>query len=255
MNKKIFISLGIALLLLVAQFGTALAAQEPPPITGAVDNIELVTDATTGETMVVVTLLDPATNTTQMLRLSLEAAAGLGLVSTDLATGQTTVNAAALKTTVQIDPALVLTDSPTQEEAQHPVGSALADFFGELFGVDYETVMDYHADGVGFGVIAQALWMTERLEGDTETFEMILDAKQNGDYSVVTLTDGSTPQNWGQFRKAVLGTGKKENLGTIMSDRENTDNPAQVQQNPNQNRNQNSNKDKNKDKEKNKNKP
>jgi hypothetical protein len=36
--------------------------------------------------------------------------------------------------------------------------------------------------------------------------------------------DGETPKNWGQFRKAVLGSEKaKKNLGAIMSGREQPD--------------------------------
>ena len=79
--------------------------------------------------------------------------------------------------------------------------------------------MEYHDDGTGFGVIAQALWMTNALEGGSETFSAILDAKKNKDFSGITLPDGSTPQNWGQFRKAVMKDREKakENLGAIMS--------------------------------------
>ncbi len=121
-------------------------------------------------------------------------------------------------TEVEIDPATVIPDE-VEEEKQHPVGSAISDFFSDLLGVNYETVMEYHDEGTGFGVIAQALWMTNALEGDTELFSAILDAKKNKDYSGITLPDGSTPQNWGQFRKAVMKDRDKakENLGAIMS--------------------------------------
>ena len=48
-----------------------------------------------------------------------------------------------------------------------------------------------------------------------------MEAKQTKDYSGITLPDGSTPQNWGQFRKAVMSDRdkSKENLGAIMSGR------------------------------------
>ena len=106
---------------------------------------------------------------------------------------------------------------------KHPVGSALSNFFSDLLGVDYQTIMEYHDNGAGFGVIAQALWMTNALGGDSETFAAILEAKQTKDYSAITLPDGSTPQNWGQFRKAVMSDREKskENLGAIMSGRAN----------------------------------
>jgi len=104
---------------------------------------------------------------------------------------------------------------------QNPVGAALAEFFAELVGVDYETIMEYHEQGMGFGVIAQALWMASKLEGDSTVFTAILDAKKRGDYSAITLPDGSIPRNWGQFRKALLSGDKKSNLGAIMSGRAN----------------------------------
>jgi hypothetical protein len=132
--------------------------------------------------------------------------------------------------------------------------------------VDYETVMDYHDDGVGFGVIAQALWITNALDGDSETFAAILEAKQNNDYSAITLPDGSTPQNWGQFRKAVMHDRdkSKENLGAIMSGRADSgqgeETQAEIQNNGNGNNPDKGNnganngnapdKDKNKDKDK-----
>ena len=110
--------------------------------------------------------------------------------------------------------------APAKQE-DHPVGSALAQFFTDLLGVDYETIMEYHDEGAGFGTIAQALWMTNALEGDSETFAAIIEAKLNNDFSAIVLPDGSTPKNWGQFRKAVMADRKKskENLGAIMSGR------------------------------------
>jgi len=235
----------MSLSLLVAQAGTVFA-RDTNPITGIVQDIILETDTTTGKTAVLVTLATDDTGTTQTLRLPLETAEALGLVTIDLTTGEVSVNADAIGTSVEIDPASIISDDGETDEAQHPVGSALADFFSELLGVDYDTIMEYHGDGVGFGVIAQALWMTSRLEGDTETFQMILDAKQSGDYSAITLPDGSTPQNWGQFKKAVMGTGKKENLGTVMSGR--TDAPAETTVQDRSNGNRDKDKDRGKDK-------
>ncbi len=206
--------------LFAAQFSPVLAApayQTGTPITGTVQSVVIETNATTGETTVVVTILDTTTNTTQTVRLSVETAVSLGLVSIDPATNQPVVTATAVGSTVTVDPSQVLPEPAPVEEAQHPVGSALANFFSGLLGVDYATIMETHEEGVGFGVIAQALWMTKKLEGDSTVFTAIIDAKQTGDYSAITLPDGSTPGNWGQFRKALLQGDPKSNLGQIMS--------------------------------------
>jgi hypothetical protein len=213
--KKILLSLMIALTIAVAQIG-AVSAQDSTPLTGTVQSITLETDSTTGVTTVVVTYTDDA-NATQTIRLSVDTAVSLGLVTLDPTTSEPVVNDSAIGTPVTIDPATVLPDPASETEAEHPVGSKLATFFSDLLGVDYDTIMEVHNDGVGFGVIAQALWMTNKLGGDTSTFQAIIEAKQSGDYSAVTLPDGSTPTNWGQFKKAVMDKGGKGNLGLIMS--------------------------------------
>jgi hypothetical protein len=74
--------------------------------------------------------------------------------------------------------------------------------------------MTAHEDGVGFGVIAQALWLTNELGGDSTTFQALVEAKQSGDYSAITLADGSTPDNWGDVVKSLK---KGDNLGSVMS--------------------------------------
>lgn len=215
---KILSTLVLATIFLATQViaaGAAPANQESTPITGTVVDITLDTDPETGLTTVLVTL-DVGTETDQTVRLSLEDATSLGLINAD-----GTVNEDAKGTDIEIDPSVVIPDAPEDpvEEKQHPVGSALSDFFSDLLGVDYETIMEYHEEGVGFGVIAQALWMTNALDGDSEIFATILEARQNHDYSGITLPDGSTPQNWGQFRKALLKDPEKakQNLGMIMS--------------------------------------
>lgn len=212
--KRLFTSVFLALALLTMTAGTAFA-QETTLITGTVQTVVLETDATTGETTVVVTVLDEI-GTSQTVSISLATAESLGLVTTDPITGESTVVEEAVGTTVEIDPATVIQDGKetTEEEDQHPVGSALSDFFSDLLGVDYETIMTFHDDGVGFGVIAQALWLTNNLEGDTATFEALLEAKQNGDYSSITLADGTTPDTWGDVVKSLK---KGDNLGSVMS--------------------------------------
>lgn len=210
--KNFFTSIFLVLVLLAMTAGTAFA-QETTPITGAVQSVVLETDATTGETIVVVTILDETTGTLQTVKLSLETAETLGLVTTDPTTSESKVTENTVGTTVEIDPATVLLEEETEED-QHPVGSAWSDFFSGLLGVDYDTIMTFHEDGVGFGVIAQALWLTNNLDGDTATFEALLEAKQSGDYSAITLADGTTPDNWGDVVKSLK---KGDNPGSVMS--------------------------------------
>ncbi|MGD8402813.1 MAG: hypothetical protein PVJ21_04065 [Anaerolineales bacterium] len=224
-RTKLLLSVLLATIFLAAQVivvGAAPAAQDTSPITGTIESIVLETDTETDTTTVVVTLSDEF-GETQTVRLSVEDATVLGLVTDDGSGPMADENK--VGTDVEIDPALVIPDEPMpvdgMDEPQHPVGSALSDFFSELLGVDYEVIMEYHDNGVGFGVIAQALWMTNSLDGDSEIFAAILDAKQNKDFSGIELPDGSTPTNWGQFRKAVMKDRdkSKENLGAIMSGR------------------------------------
>jgi hypothetical protein len=241
-RTKTIYSILLAIVLLATQIiavSAAPAKQDTTPITGTVEDITL--DTTTEVTTVLVTLTDNITGATQTVRLSLEDATNLGLVTTE-----GTANSDAIGTSTTIDPALAIPDAPettTPEEAQHPVGSALSNFFSDLLGVDYQTIMDFHDNGVGFGVIAQALWMTKALGGDSDTFAAILDAKQNNDYSAITLPDGSTPKNWGQFRKAVMSDRdkSKENLGAIMSGRAENGQNDETQVNTQNNGNGNGN--------------
>ena len=254
-RTKIIFSIMLATILLATQFiavGAAPATQEATPITGTIEGITLETDTETNVTTVLVTLTN---GETQTVRLSLEDAIALGLV-TDDGTGPV-VDDTKIGTTVEINPTIVIPDEP--DEMQHPVGSRLSDFFSEILGVDYETIMGYHEEGVGFGVIAQALWITNALKetGDTELtpeelaviFGNILDAKKNKNFDElgITLPDGSTPQNWGQFRKAIMSDRdkSKENLGAIMSGRAEDD---QVDQVPTQSQYNSQGSDKSKDK-------
>ena len=216
-----FRSLAGALLIitvLFAQVGTVFAA--PPaqdttpstPITGTVDSITTETDAS-GVTTVLVTVKDDL-GATQTVRLSVETAAGLGLVSVDPTTNEVVVDPTKVGQTVEIDPTTVIPDVTQPEEPVHPIAKILATFFGE----DPTVINGYHEDGFGFGVIAQALWIAQGLETDNPdiTAGLILDAKRDKDFSAFVLPDGSTPTNWGQFKHAALGKDKK-NLGIIVS--------------------------------------
>ena len=233
--QRLIISFMLALAIAVTQIGAVAAQDTTTPLTGTVQTITLETNTTTSVTTVVVTYID-VTGVIQTVRLSVETATSLGLVTTDSTTGTpvVVVNDSAKGQPVTIDPTTVITD-PTGEttEAEHPVGSKLSDFFGELLGVDYDTIMAAHENGTGFGVIAQALWMTIKLKGNADTFQAIIEAKKTGDYSNLILPDGSTSTatNWGQFKKDFTDKGDKNNLGSVMSGKANNGNGNQDKDN------------------------
>ena len=216
-KSKLLASILMASLVVFAQFGTAYAASPAQtttpaaPITGTIQSITLQTDSSTGNTIIVVTVLG-STNTTQTVNLSVDTAVSLGLVTIDSTTNQPVVNSAEIGQSVSIDPSQIIPGT-TDEQPQNPVAGALAMFFG----VDNATINGYHTDGYGYGLIAQALWMSEIMNGDATLAGTILQAKTSGDYSAFTLPDGSTPTNWGQFRKAALMGQAKDNLGAVMS--------------------------------------
>lgn len=212
MMKKLLTIVALVAALLTLSTGTVFA-QEATPITGTVDSVVTQTDATTGDTIVVVTITDDM-GTTHTVNLSTETAESLGLITVDATTGEITVNE--VVDPITIDPFVILPTEGTgeEEEPEHPVGSKLGEFFGDLLGVDYDTIMEQHDDGFGFGVIAQALWLTNQIDGDTDTFTALLEAKKTGDYSEITLADGSTPENWGDVVKSLK---QGENLGSVMS--------------------------------------
>ena len=210
-RTKLLTSILLAIAVLFAQVGMVAAAptaQDTTPITGTIQSITTETDAN-GVTTVLVTLLDDL-GATQTVRLSVGTAAALGLVTLDPVTSEPVINEMQVGQPVQIDPMTVIPDETT-EEPVHPIAALLAAFFGEEASV----VNDYHEDGFGFGVIAQAMWMSNNLNEDASLAGLILDAKKSGDYSEFILPDGSTPTNWGQFKKAV--SEKKNNLGIIIS--------------------------------------
>lgn len=237
-RMKLLLGIFLTIIFSMAQVGGALAApaaQQATLISGTVQTITLGSDPTTGVVTVIVEMID-SSEVTQTLRVSQETAIELGLVLLD-GDGNPIINELALGEAVEIDSTTVI---PDQQEPQHPVGSALATFFSDIEGVDYRTIMAAHEDGVGFGVIAQALWVTSELEGDSQLFQNLLYAKQHNDYSAFSdfTEDGSTPKSWGQLRKALLN---KKSLGVVMSNHGNNANPSPENGN-------HKNKDKNKDK-------
>ena len=213
--KRVLFGLTITAALLLIVTGSVFAQEGTTPLTGMVQSVVLETDPETSVITAVVTLVD-ALGETQVVRISLETAVELGLV--DLQQAVVEIPEGGIEVTIE---ATDILNEDVDDGSQHPVATALSDFFSTLLGVDYDTVMAYHEDGIGFGVIAQALWMTKSLEGDTAMLQVILDAKKSGDFSAVVLPDGSSPTNWGQFRQAVLKDKEeaKNNLGAIKSGR------------------------------------
>jgi hypothetical protein len=161
------------------------------------------------------------------------------------------VDTSKVGTEVTIDPTTVIPEEPVVEEPVHPISALLGDFFG----VEGSVIDGYHQDGFGFGVIAQALWMSKNISGseggDPVLAACILDAKKNGTYGeCFDFGDEPVPTNWGQFKK--LYSEKKNNLGSIVSgkaDKDETTDPA-AQQDHGNGKDKDNGKDKEKDKDK-----
>lgn len=233
LKPKLLFGILTALAVLAAQAGLVQAApmlKPLHPVSGIVQSITLETNPNTGISIVIVSLLDEDSSLHEV-RLSLESAIALGLINRD-ADGSPTINESALGLSIEIE---AHDQIPANAVYRHPVGNALAKFFEDLSGLDYDVIMGAHGDGIGFGVIAHTLWLTTQLEGDAELFLQILEARQSNDYSGFVLEDGSSPTNWGQFRKAILDQAEQNNLGIIVSEQENGNGPADEKRNPNGN--------------------
>jgi hypothetical protein len=243
MNKiKLILSAALMFVVLFAQTGNVAAAplaQTATSITGTITALSCTTDANTSVNTFVVTV-QAADGTTQTVTISQQTAIDLGLVTADANNSVNCTDPAVqqqlqsdVNTTVSIDSSTVI-PNPTTDEQVNPISTIL----GMFFGVDAAVIEGYHTDGNGFGVIAQALWMSKDLGGDASLAGDILQAKKDKDFAAFfaahpeLLADGQTvPTNWGQFRKAV--SGKKENLGTVVSG--NTDSTNQGNGNNNGN--------------------
>lgn len=240
---KFLIILILTCLLVISQVAAAFAApalKDAELIKGTVQEITTEIDPNTGIMTVIIKVLT-ANDVLQTVRISQEKAIELGILVLD-EDGNPFANEDALEMEVEIYPTDVI---PNQKDTQHPVGKALAAFFSDIPDMDYDAVMSAHEDGNGFGVIAQALWLTRKIGGGAEDFVLILQAKKDGDYSNFAFEDGTSPTSWGQFRKAVMGEDKKGNLGMVMSvkDKANDDDAPD-----NGNNGQGKDKDKDKDK-------
>ena len=222
----------------------------PEAIEGTVQSVTLETNTNTAVTTVLVTLLED--EVPQTVRISIDAAIALGLVTLG-GDGNPVINQAILGQSLEIDPGTIITE---EQEKPHPVAEALATFFSDIPDLDYETIMTAHQAGTGFGVIAQALWLTRKLNGNAEVFLEIINAKKDKDFSAFVLEDGSTPANWGQFKQAVLNRRNGEPRVSLA----NNDHPGGGNGNGNNGNNGNANnngngKNKNKDKDRENNRP
>jgi len=222
-KSKFIIIVFVAIAVLAAQVGSVFAAPalQDGTITGKVTALKCGTDGK-GNTIILVTL-EGTEGKTKTVGISVESAKELGLVTV----GEGDVpdcSEEAFKAILDAAPeGGLVVDIATEEVVPvkiHPVGNALANFFSEF--ADYAAIMEAHENGTGFGVIAQALWMTKKLVGDSEelvaseVFASIIDAKKSG--GEFTFGDETYP-NWGQFKKAIFNGEKKQNLGAIMSDK------------------------------------
>ena len=235
-KTKLIFTFFVGTALLVSQVGSALAAPnfEDQVINGTVTALACANEEGTS----ILVTYDDSEGVSQQTEVDLETAVSLGLAT--VVDGETDCSEEAFQ---------AILDAFAEEEPQHPVGAVLASFFGEI--TDYDTIMEAHANGSGFGVIAQALWLTTKMESDSDTFLAILQAKKDKDFSAFKLEDGSTPSNWGQFKKAVLNGDKKNNLGAVMSDNDPDNNKTNNGKGPDKEK---SNNGKGPDKDKNKNK-
>ncbi|HLO15112.1 MAG TPA: hypothetical protein VK206_09795 [Anaerolineales bacterium] len=239
-KRKFLISLLLAISIMIVQVGSVFAApvsQAFPPITGIVQSITVETDPNTGVTTVIVDVMD-GNQVSQIVRVSEKTAEKLGLVVFD-SDGKPVINNSALGQAIEIKLTSVI---PDKEENQHPVGSALATFFSDVADNEtlYNTIMAAHNNGFGFGVIAQALWLTQELKGDSNVFNALLLAKQAGDYTNFSFDENGTlvtPKNWAELKQAIMGGKKMGNPSLVMSNKDGTGNGSNQDKNANRDKN------------------
>ena len=213
-NLKLITTLVLAFAFLFAQVGNVAAAplaQDPAPI----NVVSITPEADADGVITVLVELEGG----QIVRISEATAISLGLLQVDPVTNEPILDpVTGLPLAVVLDPNNPLSvsippgDIISDEEDVHPISAILAKFFGE----EKASLIDqYHNNGFGFGVIAQALWMEKNLDGEF-SFDAILDAKQSGNFSDF-FPEGTenVPTNWGQFKKVLLE--KKNNLGNVVS--------------------------------------
>jgi hypothetical protein len=237
---KILVGFLLAVTMLVTTVHGVFAA--PEPITGTVQSVTLETNTNTAVTTVLIILLD--SDVAHTVRINIDSAIALGLVTLG-GDGNPIINEEILGQLIEVDPTIVITD---EQEKQHPVGDALATFFSDIVDLDYETIMAVYDEGTGFGVIAQALWLTRKLNGNSEIFLTIIDAKKSKDFSAFVFEDGTIPTNWGQLKQAILNGKNGKPSVTLAA---NNNNEGGNGNNGNSNNDNGNGKNKNKDKDKN----
>ena len=250
-KTKLLAGVLLVFMLLTAQVGMAAAAPlvQDATITGTIQDITTETDAN-GVTTVLVTLVDDQ-GVIQTVRISDVTADELGLF--DLTTQEPVLTQ--IGQPVVIDPTTVIPDEEPTEPDVHLISELLANFFFDGDSEMASLIDSFHTGDneeeqvFGFGVIAQALWMsqsfTEDGTADATLAEQILAAKKSGEYDNFTLSDGTVfewsagnvPANWGQFKKALLD--KKNNLGVIVSGQADTETEEQLQDEQSQQKNGN----------------
>ena len=242
-NSKLLASILLVLAVMFAQVGNVAAAPQTQDgttttITGTIQDITTELDAN-GETVVVVKLLDDQ-DTTQIVTLSAQEAADNNLF--DLTTGELLAQKDDSVELV-VDPNDVVAEEEPTEPDVHPISALLASFFFDSDPEMASLIDSFHTGDndagqvFGFGVIAQALWMSKTLNygtADAELAGLILEAKKSGNYEEFSqyFDEGTVvPTNWGQFKKLLHE--KKQNLGVIVSGQEDngTQDPALQQDN------------------------
>jgi molybdopterin-binding protein len=202
-KTKLLTGVLLVLAVLFAQVGSAAAA----PLTQ---------DGTITLNGVVTNVGDPFTaeNGDTMIPVTIETADGLVTVNLSEATVTDLglVKGSEVKD-LPVNSGDVVPPDETTDEV-HPIAQVLA----EYFEVEPSVVEGYHDDGFGFGVIAQAMWMSQEVGGDASLAGDILQAKLSGDYSAfIDPETGQEVTNWGQFKKLMLHKDNKHNLGVIVS--------------------------------------
>lgn len=233
-NTKLLSSILLVLAVLFAQIGNVAAA--PPlqegtttTISGKITNIETKTDEN-DQTIVLVTV--EGMTGTQTASLSPQEAADLGLF--DLNTGQLLAKEGDSVELV-VNPNSIVPAEDTTAPDVHIISKLLADFFFKGDPEMAKLIDSYHTGDndanqvFGFGVIAQALWMSKSFSesgtANADLAGLILQAKKDGDYSQLSqyFKDGAAPSNWGQLKKALRDHKEKQNLGVIISGHANSD--------------------------------
>jgi hypothetical protein len=237
-NRRTLLALVLALVLVVSQISAASATTLNQTTTPTTCTIKTVTQDATGNWVVTCTDGSTATltetegiaagllngdGTTQLLFAGDSITLDSTLLTNpcDTSCGSFTGGSTGTSTGTSTGPS----SGTSAGGANSPVADALAGFFCGSTGATSSMIQDWHMEGFGFGVIAQALFMANVLGVDPH--EVLL-AKQNHDFSGITLPDGSTPTNWGQFKKDVLAAEVKSvtNLGAVMSGRAVLPNPT-----------------------------